>query len=172
MSQCTPPATPLRIAICLLLVTAAATMPLRAQVELTGRIKALDGQWKRDASRGIETCGATIDESIRVHVSPSEVRIESSQQISPLSAVVRLDGGVSTPSNGRTATASLDGGWLLVTVRRQLPTQANVWRHAYVLGAGGDELIVWSSLNVEYPDGTLGHIGCGNRRAIVYRREK
>ena len=64
MKGCTPSAAPLRFAIYLLLVTAAATMPLRAQVELTGRIKALDGQWKRDVSRGIETCGATIDESI------------------------------------------------------------------------------------------------------------
>ena len=72
--------------------------------------------------------------------------------------------------DGRSATGALHAGWLAVTMRR--PRQGgftNVMREVYIPLKG--ELTVRRTLNVELPDSTQGKTDCGNRHAIVYRRQ-
>jgi hypothetical protein len=158
-----------RITTGVLLAVFAATLPLRAQsIPLTERIARLDGFWRRDFTKGIEnTCGGLVDPSILIRVSASEVSISSGQ----LSGVVKLDGGTTTLFDGRAASASLDAGWLAVSMRRQRrEDRTNVTRDVYIVR--DDELTVWRSFHVELSDGTQGKIDCGNRQAIVYQRQK
>ena len=86
--------------------------------------------------------------------------------------VVKLDGTETTLTDGRTATAAPDAGWLAVTMTRERNGGfANVMREVYILNKNGDELTVWRTLNVRLPDGSQGKIDCGNHHAIVYSRK-
>jgi len=74
-----------------------------------------------------------------------------------------------------TASATVDGGWLAVTTRRVIAAGAsaggtNVQHDVYIVRA--DELTIWRTTNVEYPNGTQSQNICGNRQAIVYQRQR
>jgi hypothetical protein len=101
---------------------------------------------------------------VRFEVSSVEVDIETASW----TGTIALDGSETRLSDGRTSSASLDAGWLMVTMRRERGDNANVMREAYVVL--GDDLTIWRTLNVERADGTQGKIDCGNRTAIVYTR--
>jgi hypothetical protein len=46
-----------------------------------------------------------------------------------------------------------------------------VSEEVYVLNRDRSELTLWRTLNVRMPDDTSGKIDCGNRAAVVYRRQ-
>ena len=54
-------------------------------------------------------------------------------------------------------------GDVYVAERRQFPLESNV---------NYDELTIWRSFTVEWPDGSLSSTVCSYRTALVYRRQK
>jgi hypothetical protein len=48
---------------------------------------------------------------------------------------------------------------------------ANVMQAIYILSRDRTELTLWRTLSVRMPDGASGKIDCGNRSAVVYRRQ-
>jgi hypothetical protein len=155
--------------------------PVEAQqIPLTDKITRLEGTWVRAPDKGWGgICGVPASNGITLRVSPTEIAIHadtfsrgvSSQALLPI-GVLKLDGSEALLSDGRTATASTDAGWLAVTMTRQRNTGfANVMREVYILTKNGDELTVWRTLNVTRPDGSQGKIDCGNHHAIVYSRK-
>jgi hypothetical protein len=149
------------------------------QIAWTDKISRLDGTWLLEPEKGWGgICGVPVSDELRLTISPAEVSIRTksvsrgvqSQTVMPL-GVVKLDGSDSTLSDGRTATASTDAGWLAITMTRERGGgAANVMREVYVLNRNREELTVWRTLNVRLPDGLQGKIDCGNHHAIVYSR--
>jgi hypothetical protein len=154
--------------------------PVRAQqIPLTDKITRLEGAWVRAPDKGWGgICGVPASNGMMLRVSPTEIEIRadrfsrgvSSQTLLPI-GVVKLDGSETVLSDGRTASASTDAGWLAITMTRQRGAGlANVMREVYILDITRDELTVWRTLNVTLPDGSQGKIDCGNHHAIVYSR--
>ena len=151
------------------------------QIPLTDKISGLDGMWVRVPEKGWGgICGVPASNGMKLSVSPSEISIEadtfsqgvSSQRLMPI-GVVKLDGSETTLSDGRTARASTDAGWLAVTTTRERNGGfANIMREVYILNTKRDELTVWRTLNVRRPDGQPDKIDCGNHHAIVYSRKR
>ena len=168
-----------RAALALVAVLACCQTLSFAQVKpitLTERITTLDGQWRLDPTKGIDSCcGNTIDQTIRIGVSQEGVNFESRR----LAGLIKFDGSVTTMTglgnfNG-TASATLDGGWLAVTTRRIRAAGAsagstNVQHDVFIVR--GDELTIWRTFNVESPNGTQRNDICGNRQAVVYQRQR
>ena len=150
------------------------------QIPLTDKITRLDGTWVRAPEKGWGgICGVPASNGMRLTVSPAEISIQadqffqgvSSQTLMPI-GVVNLDGSKTALTDGRTAIASTDAGWLAVTTTRERNGGfANVMREVHILNKNGDELTVWRTLNVRLPDGQPGKIDCGNHHAIVYSRK-
>ena len=150
------------------------------QIPMTEKITWLDGEWVRAPDKGWGgICGVPASNGRRLRVSATEIAIHadtfsqgvSSQTLLPI-GVVKLDGSETVLSDGRTAVASTDAGWLAVTMTRQRNRGfVNVMREVYILNQSSDELTVWRTLNVTLPDGAQGKIDCGNHHAIVYSRK-
>ena len=154
------------------LLAAPALSAQQTRLPLTDKLTGLEGTWIRDPARGAGgICGVNPPDVVTVNVSASEITFTASatQGATVTTGTVRLDGTQTTLSDGRTATAALDAGWLAVTVRRERGGGANVMREVYIALKG--ELTIWRTLNVELPDGTQGKIDCGNHHAIVYKRK-
>ena len=136
-------------------------------VPLTAKLTGLSGVWTRDETRGWGgICGVPVPSRLSFAVRPGEVEIETNV----FTGTLKLDGSDTTVSDGRIASASLDAGWLKITMTRQRGGgYANVMREVYVLT--GNDLTIWRVLNVVLPDGGDGKIDCGNRHAIVYTRK-
>jgi hypothetical protein len=165
----------------LVIVTVLACCPMLSfaqgkPIEPTERINSLDGQWTLDPTKGIDSgCGNTVDQTIRISVSPQGVDFESRR----LAGLMKFDGSVTTMTglgnfNGA-VSASLDGGWLALTTRRIRAAGAsagstNVQHDVYIVR--GDELTIWRTFNVEWPDRTQRQDICGNRQAVVYQRQR
>ena len=145
----------------------------RAAFPLTDKLTNLEGAWVRDPTRGAGgICGVNPSDAVTFKVSPTEIAIgaESTQSATATQGVVKLDGSETVLYDGRTATATLDAGWLAVTMRRARGGGlTNVMREVYIPLKG--ELTIWRKLNVDLPDGTQGKIDCGNHQAIVYKRK-
>ena len=155
------------IAAVLLILTSppgAAAQP----VPLTPKLTGLSGVWIRDATRGWGgICGVPVPTRLSFAVRPGEVEVETNV----FTGTLKLDGSDTTVSDGRIANASLDAGWLKITMTRPRGGgYANVMREVYILT--GDDLTIWRVLNVVLPDGGDGKIDCGNRHAIVYTRRE
>jgi hypothetical protein len=164
---------------CLAAVVAASPRLAAQQIALTDKITRLDGTWTRAPEKGWGgICGVPASNGMSLSVSPAEISIQadtfsqgvSSQRLMPI-GVVKLDGTETTLSDGRTATASTDAGWLAITMTRERNGFANVMREVYILNGNRDELTVWRTLNVRRPDGLPDKIDCGNHHAIVYSRK-
>ena len=168
------------LAITLVAVMVASSRLAAQQIVPTDKITRLDGTWLLEPAKGWGgICGVPVSDELRLTVSPGEIAIQAkffSQGIPsptpiPL-GVVKLDGSLTTLSDGRTATASTDAGWLAVTMTRERGGGfANIMREVYILNGNRGELTVWRTLNVRMPDGTQGKIDCGNHHAIVYSRK-
>lgn len=144
----------------------------RSPFPLTEKLKALEGTWARDATRGAGgICGVNPADAVTIKVSASEITLNpaATPGATATSGTVKLDGTETVLADGRTATAALDAGWLAVTMRRERGGGANVMREVYIPLRG--ELTIWRTLNVELPDGSQGKIDCGNHHAIVYRQK-
>ena len=146
----------------------------RAPFPLTDKLTNLEGAWVRDSTRGAGgICGVNPSDAVTFKVSPTEIAIGAgtTQGATATQGVVKLDGTETVLYNGRTATATLDAGWLAVTIRRARGAGfTNVMREVYIPLKG--ELTIWRTLNVDLPDGTQGKIDCGNHHAIVYTRKQ
>ena len=161
-------------------IVAASSRPAAQQIALTDKITRLGGTWLLEPEKGWGgICGVPTSDELRLSVSPVEIAIQAkffsqgiqSQTLMPL-GVITLDGTETTLSDGRTATASTDAGWLAVTMTRERGGGlANVMREVYILNGNREELTVWRTLNVRMPDGLQGKIDCGNHHAIVYSRK-
>lgn len=163
-------------AVALVLATivmgASAVSAQKAPFPLTEKLTGLDGTWVRDPARGAGgICGVNPPPVVTIKVSASEITFDSGTLAGATATqgTVKLDGTQTTLTDGRSATAALDAGWLAVTMRRERGGGANVMREVYIALKG--ELTIWRTLNVELPDGTQGKIDCGNHTAIVYRRK-
>ena len=163
------------------IVTLLLATPVGAQqIPLTDKITRLEGTWGRAPDKGWGgICGVPASDGMMLRVSPTEIAIRadtlsrgvSSQTLLPI-GVVRLDTSETVLSDGRTATASTDAGWLAVTMTRHRNAGfANVMREVYILNERGDELTVWRTLNVTRPNGSPNKIDCGNHHAIVYSKK-
>ena len=162
-------------------LVAASSRPAAQQTALTDKITRLDGTWVREPQKGWGgICGVPVSDELRLTVSPTEVSVHAkffsqgiqSETVMPL-GVVKLDGSETTLSDGRTATAATDAGWLALTLTRERGGGlANVMREVYILNGNREELTVWRTLNVRLPDGLQGKIDCGNHHAIVYSRKR
>jgi hypothetical protein len=168
-----------RAALVVVTVLACGPMPSFAQgkpIEPTERINSLAGQWTQDPPKGIDSgCGNTNDQTIRISVSPQGVSFESRR----LAGLMRFDGGVTTMTGlgnfDGAVSAAVDGGWLALTTRRIRAAgasagSANVQHDVFIVR--GDELTIWRTFNVEWPDGTQRQDICGNRQAVVYQRQR
>jgi hypothetical protein len=138
-------------------------------IALTDKITSLDGVWAHDPAKGVFG-RTTIDETIRISVSAQGVKIESSRP----AALLPLDGSLVKLRDTAFTNASLDAGWLAVTIRVDAPRQPgvhSVYRDVYI--AAGDELRIWRTFNIELPDGSLSQtISGANREVVVYRRQR
>jgi len=159
--------TVLIVAAGLMLVLTPARALVAQEIALTPKLTQLEGKWARDATRGTGgICGVPVAESIVLKVSPTEVGIQTDR----LTGVFKLDGTETKLSDGRTATAAVDAGWLAITMKRRRGDVAtNVMQEVYIVR--GSELTIWRVLNTVFADGTQGKIDCGNRHAIVYARD-
>ena len=145
-------------------------------IQLTDKITSLDGLWIRDTAKGVTsscpgttTTTRTIDQTVRISVSPQRVSVESHG----LTWLVPLDGSPLTWSGSGVATAALDAGWLAITTRVIAPIgrgTTNVFREVYI--ASRDELTIWRNFTIEWPDGSLSSTVCSYREALVYQRQK
>ena len=138
-------------------------------IALTNKITSLDGLWKHDPNKGVtSSCPGTPDQTIRISVSAQEVSVESERP----KMLLPLDGIPVTVTSG-VATATLDAGWLAITIRVPAPGgrgATNVHRDVYVVNQ--DELTIWRNFTIEWPDGSLSSTVCSYRSALVYRRQK
>ena len=144
-----------------------------APFPLTEKLTGLEGTWVLDPARGAGgICGVNPPPLVTIKVSASEITFDTGAMVGATgtSGTVRLDGTRTILTDGRSASAALDAGWLAVTMRRERGGGANVMREVYIALKG--ELTIWRTLNVELPDGTQGKIDCGNHTAIVYRRKQ
>jgi hypothetical protein len=146
----------------------------RTSVALAEKIASLDGLWRFDPTKGVlGFCGNTIDETIRFAVSAQGVTVDSRR----VKGLMRFDGSPTTMTglgnfNG-VASAATDAGWLAITIRRKhngASGGTGVVRDVFI--AGGDELTIWETFNLELPDGSFSQDVCGNRRAVVYQRQR
>lgn len=142
-------------------------------IALTDKITSLDGVWLYDLTRGIKTISAcstgTVEQSVRIRVSLRGVDVEEGR---PKGALLPLDGSPVTV-NGTVATATLDAGWLAITMRTPAPmgrASTNVRRDVYVVDH--DELTIWRNFTIEWPDGSLSNTVCSYREALVYKRQQ
>jgi hypothetical protein len=133
---------------------------------LTDKLTNLQGTWKEDPTRGVGSiCGVRPYDAISFKVSPTEIAIDAGLW----NAVLPLDGRDTRLSDGRVARATLDAGWLKITMTRERPWASTlVMRETYIVLRG--TLTIWRTLNGVFPDGTEGKIDCGNHHAIVYSR--
>jgi hypothetical protein len=133
---------------------------------ITDKITGLAGTWTRDPSRGTGgICGVSEAATLRFELQPDAISVmgRSHWQI-PLT-------GAATSGDGL-AVASTDAGWLKVTTT--IPRNggfANIMQEVYILNRDRSELTLWRTLNVRRPDGAPDKIDCGNRAAVVYRRQ-
>jgi hypothetical protein len=133
---------------------------------ITDKITGLAGTWTRDASRGTGgICGVSEASTLSFELQPDAINVtgRSSWRI-PLTGAATSDDGL--------AVASTDAGWLKITVT--MPKNGgftNVMQEVYILNRDRSELTLWRVLNVKRPDGLPGKIDCGNRAAVVYRRQ-
>jgi len=145
----------------------------QAPIPLTDKLTNLEGTWVRDPARGAGgICGVNPPDTITVKVSATEIALAAAANhgATATSGTVKLDGTQTVLNDGRTATATVDAGWLAITIRRARNGGfTNVMREVYIPLRG--ELTLWRTLNVELPDGGQGKIDCGNRHAIVYTRK-
>lgn len=155
-----------------IVVGASAVSAQKAPFPLTEKLTGLEGTWVRDPARGAGgICGVNPPPFVTIKVSASEITFDTGTIVGATgtTGTVRLDGTQTVLADGRSATASLDAGWLAVTMRRERGGGANVMREVYIALKG--ELTIWRTLNVELPDGTQGKIDCGNHTAIVYKKK-
>jgi hypothetical protein len=160
----------------LVLVAVACRTPSFAQdapIALTANITNLDGQWTLDPTASVlGDCGNGSNEFVRIGVSARGVSFESRR----LTGLLSLDGSVTQIGGGNfsgAATATLDAGWLAVTIRRKRTRgTTGIERSVYVVS--GDELTVRRTFVIELPDGSLSRNVCGNGnpRTLVYQRQR
>jgi hypothetical protein len=152
-------------------------------ITLTDKITHLEGVWVLDPTKGVRGSCATTDQpdqTIRISVSPQGVNVESGR----LTKLLPLDGSPVTVRDKTVATAALDAGWLAITIRVVAPNNrgaTNVHRDVYIAerrqmplesNVNYDELTIWRSFTMEWPDGSLSSPVCSYRAALVYRRQK
>ena len=141
-------------------------------ITLTDKITSLDGVWIYDPAKGVRGSCDLADQNdriIRLSVSPQGVNVESGR----LTKLLPLDGSPVTVRDSTVATATLDAGWLAVTIRVAAPMRpgaTNVHRDVFVVSQ--DELTIWRNFTVEWTDGLLSSTACSYRQALVYRRQK
>ena len=143
---------------------------------MTEKITSLDGLWIRDPAKGVTgSCPSTstIDQTVRISVSPQAVSVESHR----LKWLVPLDGSPPTVTGSGSfngvASAALDAGWLAITTRQSAPGNrgtTNVFREVYVVSH--DELTLWRNFTIESPDGSLRSTVCSYREALIYQRQR
>lgn len=140
-------------------------------IPLTDKITSLDGVWIRDPAKGVRgSCANTVDQTdriVRITVSPQGVHVDSER----LNQLLPLDGSPVAVRDSTTATASLDAGWLAITIRVIAPGDrgtTNIHRDVYIVT--GHELTIWRNFTVEWPDGSLSSTVCSYRQALVYQR--
>jgi hypothetical protein len=153
----------------------------RTPITLTDKITQLEGVWVLDPTRGVRDSCATNnqpDQTIRITVSPQGVNVGRPQALLP------LDGSPVTVSDKTVAGAALDAGWLAVTIRTIAPMNrgtTNVSRDVYIAerrqvplesNVNYDELTIWRTFTIEWPDGSVSSTVCSSRAALVYRRQK
>jgi hypothetical protein len=133
---------------------------------ITDKISGLAGIWTRDPSRGAGgICGVSEADTLRFELRPDAIWVtgRSSLRI-PLT-------GTGTSHEGL-VVASTDAGWLTITMTTPRNGGfANVMQEVYILNRDRSELTLWRTLNVRMPDGSSGKIDCGNRAAVIYRRQ-
>ena len=154
------------IATSLVLLVASVASGQQLAFPITDKITSLAGIWTRDPSRGSGgICGVSEPDVISFDLRPNSIMVQTrSTWTIPLT-------GTATTANGLT-TASTDAGWLKVTITTPRNGGfANVMQEVYVLNRDRTELTLWRTLNVQLPDGGSGKIDCGNRSAVVYRRQ-
>ena len=142
-------------------------------IALTDKITSLDGVWTYDPTRGVRgSCANMVDQNdriIRIGVSPQGVNVDSGR----LKQLLPLDGSAVVVRDSTVATASLDAGWLAITIRVIAPGNRGATNvHRDVLIVSGDELTIWRNFTIEWPDGSLSSTVCSYRQALVYRRQK
>jgi hypothetical protein len=159
----------LRLTAGFALLALLATSPASGQqlaFPITDKITGLAGVWTRDPSRGTGgICGVSEADTLSFELQPDAIRVtgRSSWRI-PLT-------GTATGHDGL-AVASTDAGWLKLTMTRlRNGGFANVMQEVHILSRDRAELTLWRTLNVRMPDGSSGKIDCGNRAAVVYRRQ-
>ena len=144
-------------------------------IALTDKITSLEGAWIRDPTKGVRgSCANTADpntvgQTIRIGVSSQGVTVESER----LRALLPLNGSPVTVRDKTVATAALDAGWLAITIRVIAPNNrgaTNVHRDVYIVSR--DELTIWRTFTIEWPDGSLSSTVCSYRAALVYRRQR
>jgi hypothetical protein len=150
-------------------------------ITLTDKITHLEGVWILDPTKGVRGSCATqdqVDQTIRISVSPQGVNVGRPQALLP------LDGSPVTVQDKTVAHAALDAGWLAITIRTIAPNNrgaTNVRRDVYIAerrqmpfesNVNYDELTIWRSFTIEWPDGSLSSPVCSYRAALVYRRQK
>ena len=141
-------------------------------ITLTGKITSLDGVWIYDPTKGVRGSCDLADQNdriIRIGVSPQGVNVESGR----LKKLLPLDGSSVTVRDSTVATAALDAGWLVITIRVAAPMRrgaTNVHRDVYVVSQ--DELTIWRNFTIEWPDGSLSSTACSYRQALVYQRQR
>ena len=139
---------------------------LQLAFPLTDKITDLAGTWTRDASRGTGgICGVPEPATLGFELAPGAISVtgRSNWKI-PLTGTATSDDGL--------AVLSTDAGWLKLTVTNPRGAGlANIMQEVYILNAARSELTLWRTLNVRLPDGAPGKIDCGNRAAVVYRRQ-
>jgi hypothetical protein len=141
-------------------------------ITLTEKITSLGGVWIYDPSKGVHgNCDLAdqADRMIRISVSPQGVNVESERS----KMLLPLDGSPVTVKDKTVATAALDAGWLVTTVRVIAPMNrgaTNVQRDVYIVSHG--ELTIWRNFTVEWPDGSLSSTACSYRQVVVYQRQK
>ncbi len=133
---------------------------------ITDKITGLVGTWTRDASRGTgRICGVSEADTLSFELQPDAISVTGRSRWR-----IALTG--SATSDDGLAVASTDAGWLKLTMT--MPRNggfANVMQEVYILNGDRSELTLWRTLNVRMPDGSPGKIDCGNRTAVVYRRQ-
>src|SRR5262245_44950923 len=113
--------------------------PLAQTIPITEKLTQLQGQWTLDATRGTGgICGVPVAESLTIAVSEKEIRIQTSQW----TGAIPMNGAEMTLTDGRTAKAGVDAGWLAITMKRNRGGAAtNVMQEVYIVK--GAELTVW-----------------------------
>ena len=154
------------LAMSLVLLASSIALGQELAFPITDKITSLAGVWTRDASRGAGgICGVSEPDAISFELRPDSIVVQTrTTRTIPLT-------GTATTADGL-ASASTDAGWLKVTMTTpRNGGYANVMQEVYILNRDRTELTLWRTLNVQMPDGSSGKIDCGNRTAVVYRRQ-